>query len=324
MWPYAVFPAVLAAVFLIAGLSKLRRPQLVLDALQNFGVPRVFHRRPVSLALPLAEILLGISLLVTSGWVYTATAVATTAATIVFVFLTARALARGDRFDCGCFGAVHSPISRAIVLRNVLLAAAALGATVLGLSGFDGLIPAVAMVQGGDAAWIIVATFLVALATTLVHSTRAAPDTPAPPVPGNQLTGTALPDLYLTTSNQEPVRLLDMLEEHPHMIVTVRPGCLACTALLNDADSLRARLPGDAGLLLVVAGDEARFRSEHPDLAAVSLFNAWALAESLRLSAYPGAALVSRGGTILSEPVAGSPAILSLASRASSLLTTRS
>lgn len=320
--PLTLLPVVLAAVFLAAGAAKLRRPEGVLETLRNFGFPKVFHNRFVAVALPAAEVVLGAALVATSGWTFAVAAIATTATMMIFLFVTTRSLIRGETFDCGCFGAARSPISRAIVLRNVLLLIVSLGNTLLAMSGFAGVMSNLGSFTSDDIAWSAIVVLLVGLGAAFALSTEGVSrdDAIRPQSYLESLTGSTLPDLYLSTNAAEPVRLLDMVDARPQLIIAVSPGCQGCAALLSDTDALHRRLAGDVGLLLVVTGDHASFLEEHPELEAVSLFGAWTLTSTLRLSAFPGAVLVARGGAILAEPVAGRVAILNLAERSASLV----
>jgi hypothetical protein len=316
---FVLLPVVLAAIFVTAGALKLRRPQTVVTALTNFAIPAVFRTRSTALVLAVGEILLGVALVTTQGWTFLIASLVTVAATAVFVAITARAVIRGENFDCGCFGATQSPLSPAVVWRNALLCSAALGTAFLGTGNFPGMAAAIGALDQDDLAWLIVVMLLATLAATFTLSVhRPFPEKASPNQPG-ELTGTTLPDLYFATSEDEPVRLMDMLDR-PKLITIVRPGCQACTALLDRSDKVRKQLPPSTDMLLIVTGDKDSFTREHPDLAPFSLFGGWTLAGYLRVSAYPGAVLVGPGGDILAEPIGGAGAFQELVERSTSLL----
>ncbi|MGV2982667.1 MauE/DoxX family redox-associated membrane protein [Microbacterium sp. AGC85] len=315
----ALLPVVLAAVFVTAGVLKLRRPQTVVTALTNFGVPAVFRTRSTALALAVGEILLGVALVTTRGWVFFVAGLVTVAATAVFVAITARAVMRGENFDCGCFGATQSPLGPAVVWRNALLLSAALGTAFLGIGSFPGVAAAIGVLDQGDLAWLVVVLLLASLTATFTLSVRRPLTGGASPSQPGDLTGTTLPDLYFATSADEPVRLMDMLDR-PKLITIVRPGCHSCSALLDSSDDVRKQLPSSTDMLLIVAGDKDSFVKEHPDLAPFSLFGGWTLAGYVRVSAYPAAVLVGAGGEILADPVAGTDAVQELVERSTLLL----
>src|SRR4051812_44929918 len=106
---------ILAAVFLVAGLAKLRDLEGSREAARGFGAPAF-----VGTLLPFAE-------LATAGLLLpraTASAGAIAAATLLALFVAAiaRAIARGEAPDCHCFGALHSePAGARTLARNLAL-----------------------------------------------------------------------------------------------------------------------------------------------------------------------------------------------------------
>jgi hypothetical protein len=109
----------LALVFLLSGIAKLRRPMPTAVAMVRFGVvPR--PRPAVGAALGLLELLVAAGLVWPHGEqpALGAAAVLLTA----FAVLLARALAGSDRFPCACFGDGGEPISAWTLTRAALLA----------------------------------------------------------------------------------------------------------------------------------------------------------------------------------------------------------
>ena len=113
----------LAAVFAVAGVAKLRDEFGTRDALYQFDVP------PKSIgflwiALPVTELVTAVALLFPP----TARLGAVLALLLLaaFVFVIARALSRGKTPDCHCFGQLHSsPAGPTTLVRNGVLAALA-------------------------------------------------------------------------------------------------------------------------------------------------------------------------------------------------------
>ena len=119
---------ILAAVFAVAGIAKLRDRAGTRRAVVAFGVPGSLAA-PLALALPVAELVVAVLVLPASTQVVGAVG----ALLLLAVFSAAIALnlARGKSPDCHCFGQLHSaPATWRTVGRNVLLAA--LGVVVLG------------------------------------------------------------------------------------------------------------------------------------------------------------------------------------------------
>lgn len=119
----------LAGLFLIAGLGKLRDRAPFTRALASLGI-RGSLARALAVGLPITE------LIVASGLLITTSAAAAAAALVLLFVLTAgagAALARGQRADCGCFGARSARLSELTLLRNGMLVGVAGGTFAVGL-----------------------------------------------------------------------------------------------------------------------------------------------------------------------------------------------
>ncbi len=116
---------VLAAVFLLSGVDKLRHPQDFWDAIKTYDVGPAALRRPVVLVLPIVEIALG--LLWLSGQFLTTASAATLGLLAVFTGVIAVAMRRGRAVPCGCTGLFRS----ATVGWNSIARNCGLGAIVL-------------------------------------------------------------------------------------------------------------------------------------------------------------------------------------------------
>lgn len=115
---------VVAAVFVVAGISKLARPEAWRRDAAGLGVPRRSAE-----VVPFAEIAVGALLLV--GWQRATVAWVACVLLVAFTLLLGWRLAHGQRPPCACFGSLSSrPIGPGHLVRNsVLVAAAVLAAT---------------------------------------------------------------------------------------------------------------------------------------------------------------------------------------------------
>jgi hypothetical protein len=123
----------LAAVFVWSGTAKLRRPTLTALALVDFGLAESVKPR---LGVVLASSELGVAALLILGAVEGAPyrTLATSVALVLlmsFVALITRALIRGERFACFCFGDAGAGLSRFTLVRAGALAALALALVLL-------------------------------------------------------------------------------------------------------------------------------------------------------------------------------------------------
>lgn len=110
---------VIAAIFLLSGISKLLDHSETENAVREFGL-RVTWARPMALLLPLTELMVGAAVLIPglATWgVYAALLLL-----LLFTAVLAVSLARGIRPACRCFGSLSkSPIGWPTLLRNALL-----------------------------------------------------------------------------------------------------------------------------------------------------------------------------------------------------------
>jgi putative oxidoreductase len=92
----------LAAVFVYAGIDKLRDPLQFADSIAAFAMLRASFINLLALSLPIFEIACGLALL----WAPSRPVGALAVSIISVVFFTAlsSALLRGLTLDCGCFG----------------------------------------------------------------------------------------------------------------------------------------------------------------------------------------------------------------------------
>jgi putative oxidoreductase len=92
----------LAAVFLYAGIDKIRDPLQFADSIAAFAILPGALISPLALSLPLFEVACGLLVL----WPSTRRIGALSIALISLMFFTAlsSALLRGLTLDCGCFG----------------------------------------------------------------------------------------------------------------------------------------------------------------------------------------------------------------------------
>ena len=113
-----------SALWLAAGVLKLRRPTDFKFTLIDFGVP-VIIAAPLAVLLPVAELALGVAILVPATMRLAAWAMA--GSLVIFSAAVLNMLRLGRRPSCGCFGDVSAePIGAGTVVRNGALIGAAL------------------------------------------------------------------------------------------------------------------------------------------------------------------------------------------------------
>jgi len=92
----------LAAIFVYAGIDKIREPQQFADNIAGFAILPAMFTNLLALTLPVFEIVCGVLLLVPMTRRVASLAIALTC--VVFFTALASAILRGLTLDCGCFG----------------------------------------------------------------------------------------------------------------------------------------------------------------------------------------------------------------------------
>jgi uncharacterized membrane protein YphA (DoxX/SURF4 family) len=121
--------ALLAALFLYAGVAKLADVRTFAVDIANYQMLPLALVVPLAVTLPGVEIACGVALL-TSRMARPAALLAI-GMIAAFTAAAVQALARDINIDCGCFGGVRAPVTIATIVRDVGLIAVALGAFAL-------------------------------------------------------------------------------------------------------------------------------------------------------------------------------------------------
>ena len=328
---------ILASVFAVAGLAKLRDRPGSVAALEDFGVrSRIANKGAI--ALPLVELTIALGLLVPA----TAWAAALAAAGLLAAFIAAIGfnLSRGERPECHCFGQLHSsPAGWPTLLRNVALLA--LGVVVVAAGRSDVPSP-VSWVGGLSAASLVVELLLVGLASVAVvqgffviqllrqngriiaRLERLESGAPVVPEAGNGLVaaglpvGAAAPEFALGSVGAGRVALADLLSGGRRaLLVFSDPDCDACDALLPDLAAWQKEESALEVAVVASGGAEANAaKVEEHGLGTVLLQEARETAQAYRLNATPSAVAVSTSGRIASPSAQGPAAIRALKQQA--------
>jgi thiol-disulfide isomerase/thioredoxin len=328
----------LAAVFVVAAVTKLADRDGTREAVAEFGAPR-------SLALPLAILLPIVELAVAVFLLPAATAMAglVGALMLLLVFSGAIAwnLARGRTPDCHCFGQLHSaPAGGGALARNGALAAVA-ALAVAGTAAEPG-VSAVAWIgrlDGPDLlAFVVVAVAAILLVAagaaflTLLRSygkvllrverlervlAEAGIQVEAPePVPEVGLPpGAPAPAFAVADIGGASVSLEDLLAPgQPLLLMFMSPRCGPCQELLPAV----AEWQGEHAerLTVAIAGDgtteELRAEASEFDLDRILADEDGDVYSAYEANGTPSAVLVAPDGTIASYVASGRDAIETL------------
>lgn len=296
----------LAGVFVVSAVQKMRNRPGAREAVVAFGVPHVLVGL-VAAGLPVVELACA-ALLLSADPAATIGAVASISLLLAFTVAIVVNLIRGRRPDCHCFGTMGKAggISWLTVVRNGLL----LGVAALSLVGAGGqasvpanlgaLSPAeFGLLTGGcvlaavlGATWLAVHTLMGrygALLLRLETLEAAIGLAPAPPAPHF-----ALPDL-----NGSLVTLDDVLDAgRPALLVFISPTCVNCAQLLPDLASWQSDPDHALTVVIISDGSVADNLAKIADVGPlrVLLQEGFATASAYKMQGTPGAVLVGVDG----------------------------
>lgn len=310
----------LAAVFAVAAGGKLVSRSRTVETLAEFGVPESI-RRPVAIALPLAELAIAVALLpaATAAWA----ALAAVLLLAAFTAAVARTLMQGREVDCNCFGSLGpSRISRWTLARNVLLLALA-GAIAIAAQSDPGT-SAVAWVGNLDTAGLALLCGGVAIVLAALNfgffwqlmrqngrllgeleALRAGGGGAAPtgPQPGDLAPSFALPAL-----GGGGLALDGLLAAGRGLVVVVTdPGCGACEPLLPEIGRLQQDPETPVPLVMISRGDlEANLaKAQEHGLEPVLIEEEFEVSRALGINGAPGAVRLDAEGRYVAKPSMG-------------------
>ena len=271
------------------------------------------------MALPVAELVVAIALLIAPSARWGATA----ALLLLLTFAggVARAMSRGEAPDCHCFGQIHSePAGRSTLIRNGILAATA--AFVLVAGPGPSLTAGLASLHGAEIAVVVVSALAAVLAVAVAQlwterrrlKRELAAAIAARSAPGLRR-GTWAPDFDLTPIRGTTRSLTAMLERlRPAVLVFVSTGCGACLELLPSLGRWQESLSESVTLVAMFAGErkEVERLCEESELSLALAQKEFEVFELYQLRATPSAVLVGFDGTVGGAPAEGVPAIEAL------------
>ena len=321
--------ALLAAVFAIAAIAKLRDREGTRKAVVDFGVPRRFARA-AAIVLPLSEFAVAGLLLP----VQTAAYGAVGALVLLGIFSGAIAwsLARGRTPDCHCFGQLHSaPASWRTLARNGVLAGIGAIALVGALEEpHASAVSWIARLDGGELVAVVVAIAAVALlaagtlaflslmrsyGSVLVRLERveaaladAGIELDEPMAEVGLEPGSPAPSFSLTSTRGVKVTLASLTAGGvPTLLLFTSSHCGACSTLLPTAAEWQHAFADDLKLAFVSDGshDDARADAEEFELEQMLLDGDRRVYDAYQVSGTPAAVLVAPDGTIGSWVASG-------------------
>jgi hypothetical protein len=310
----------LAAVFVAAAAGKLTSRSRTVETLTEFGVAESL-RRPIAIALPLAELAIAVGLLpaATAAWAALAAALLLAAFTVA----VARTLLQGREVDCNCFGSLGpSRISRWTLARNVLLLVLAGGVAIAAQS--DPGTSAVAWLGDLDTAQLALLCAGVAIALAalciaffwqlmrqngrLLNELEALKAGGGGAAPTGPQPGDLAPSFVLPALGGGGLALEGLLAAGRGLVVVVTdPGCGACDPLLPEIGRLQRDPETPVPLVMISRGDhDANLAKagEH-GLEPVLIEEEFEVSRALGINGAPGAVRLDAEGRYVDKPSMG-------------------
>jgi peroxiredoxin len=338
---------ILAAVFVVSGVSKLFDLSGSQSAMRSFGVPEPFTRAG-GIALPIAEIVIAVLLIpaATARW----GALLGLILLAIFVAGISYSLSRGRKFDCHCFGQLtSSEIGPPTLIRNAALAVLAAFVTISGFANNDPGPGLTEVFRGLDAfEWVMLAIVVILVAALaavgwlLVHllgqngrllvrldrieaaladaDIEIADDDEdedeeeeglafGAPAPAFSLSG-----LYGETMTLDSLRAA----EKPVLLIFTDPSCGPCNAMMGDVGKWQRDLAEKLTIAVISRGslEDNRNKARQHNLTHVLMQKDNEVADAYQTFGTPTAVLVRPDGTIGSAAAGGAQQIRTLVKQA--------
>lgn len=297
---HLVATIVVAAAFLISGISKVRAIRDTHETLRALGLPSWLQRRWVAATYPIGEIALGAGLLVLPAPAWWLCAAAGMALLAILTVLVVRVLRSGDAVSCNCFGSVRAIDGRTVVRNGALLLLSLV--TVIG----DPLSSAPvmeALESRPDVLFAASVAAATAAAVTFVVMRGPARPRDAETFEDRPLT---IPDIAVSDASGATLSLPTLTAGGAVLLVNVKTGCSPCSRVIEE-------LPDGA----VIAGRvRVRLMERRPADGTLGPDRLWdddgEAARVLSLASTPSALLLAADGTIPADPVRGADQIFEL------------
>lgn len=291
-----------AAVFGWAGLAKLLNLAGTRRAVAEFGAPDQWVR-VAGVVLPVVE--LGVAVAVLLPWTAVAAGLVALGLLVVFSVRVAWLLRAGKRPVCACFGAGSGAIGGRTLVRNGVLVALVLVATI----GANDALPVEYAV--GSAVAVALGTVQVWQGLELRRLRRPAEHGPADGLP----IGAPAPSIDLRHAAGGRGSLGAALTAGlPVVLLFVHPGCSPCSRIVAELPQWRTRLDGKATIVLIGRGGAeslAAWAGEH-EAGEILVQHGSEVAEGYRVRGTPAAVLIDARGRIASAVAVGTYAIREL------------
>lgn len=316
-----IVPAVLLAlVLLVSGVAKLADLETAAQAFTSLRLPRFLIRWKVPTLLPVAEIVLAIALIVTSGCLAAVVNVAAVLLFVAYLVVIVRALGFGEPVTCSCFGKLGLGfVDRFTAVRNVVLVALA-ALSLFDAARGDGVLARLRDFDGGEWAWL--AGVLGAVVLTWLIAGHRGDDSAASAVSGTAATAgggdeddylrVPIPFADVTTPGGHSVTLSDLAAREAVLLLLVSPTCGSCIDVIEHARTWQRTVPAlRTSLVLPMAPREVVPGLDDADDFDLLFDETYAVARLFGVGT-PSAVLLGADGKLAGGPVGGTKDVIAL------------
>ncbi len=311
----------IAAVLLVSGITKLPSPVPTLRVMEGFGIPRVLRRRWIARALPIAELAIGLALLLLPGWGRFVAALAASAILLVFTVLVIRAVANGSDVSCECFGALsRDRVDGWTVARNLVLLLAAATAAFAGV-GAPALLPSLLGRPFDEIALLIVVWLILGVVALLrwnldqraqLARLRRGDAAVTSVRPHELAVGDPIPDAELV--NRVGVTLpLDRLDRgRAVLLIFLKAGCSSCERVVPWVPEWERRIGDTVTVRIATSSRPDEIDRIYPELGDRVRYGARAARAALGADRLPSAVVLGSNGMVASPVARGAEEIEAL------------
>jgi len=300
-----------AFTFILAGVSKLRSPDAVSAAFTTLQTPKLLDRRFFTVALPLAEALLGLAWMFTYGVPRLFVGVITILVLVVFTWLLISAIRRDEQGSCNCFGALgdDARITYWSVARNSTLIALTAIAALLSPNRSS----VFAETLSGAPAWtlalllgwtVILVALLIRRVAALTPTRVAEPEAPATGAdqPRGSEMGAPIPSAELVNDQGITIPLTRLGRGAPVMLIFVSANCSSCLPVMRHIDEWQ-KILGPLPIRVATSSRPDELEAAHPGISRYACYGASGARTALSVTKNPAAVVLGD----INLPVIASP-----------------
>ncbi|MCU1477675.1 MAG: hypothetical protein JWQ64_2368 [Subtercola sp.] len=309
----AVLATIVLVSFALSGALKLGRVDQTLESFTALRVAPVLRRRMIAAAVPVAELLLALGLLLAPAPFFSVFCLASAALLGYYLVLVVRVMGRHEQADCRCFGSLSgSRVTGWSVARNAVLFAAAL---IVLFTSQCGVLPALgeftaAMTIGFLIALLVLLTALLARAAVrlsrLSSRASATDDGPRPDgAPRFDGTPWAIPDIEVTTIGGDAIALASVAQLRPTLVYLLSAECTPCRKIMERIPGWRDELGSAVDIVIVTSETRGTAERLFGPLTVPVYFGYRALLTVTGVAGVPSALLLTPDRMVAAGPAEG-------------------